>query len=249
MARKAPRKPTHYNKKSNARTKEQSSVPLKYAFDELVAHGYEVVQAPEGAATNKKAKSLALAWFYAQHPNADYSNSGRTVRMSAVYGKGDDAYESVVNLPVSEGQLSKHALKDLRRRTGLNLNPILDAEDDLSVPRVGEVEAASKRFDKAVMAVYELYASIGADDVSEEALARFEEQVNELLIGFAHGEQKRIKDKAQEMLLEDFATPELPAGDSAGAGDTDAADLEEDDDDFDWGDDDEVYVVVTPPRP
>lgn len=44
MPRKAPRKPEHYNQKSNNRRKPQSSVPLKYVMEQLIAGGYDVVR-------------------------------------------------------------------------------------------------------------------------------------------------------------------------------------------------------------
>lgn len=135
MARKAPRKPTHYNKKSSARTKPQSAVPLKYAFDELVANGYEVVPVDEGVKTNKKAKSLVLSWFYKDHPDGNYSNSGRTVQMGLVSGDGE-YYDQLLNLPVSEGQLSRDAVKKLRNITGLPLDPSAEPEQDAAAPLV-----------------------------------------------------------------------------------------------------------------
>lgn len=237
MARKAPRKPTHYNKKSNNRTKPQSSVSLRDVFDELRANGYEVVQS-QSAKKNRKAASLVAAWFYKEYPRADYSNSGRTVRMCAIHGRGEYAVETIINLPVSDGQLSRDAVKRLRAKTGLDFNPQAEAEEnDASVPRVGEEEAAQARFDQAVMDVYELYAAKGEEGVSDKAIAKYEEQVEERLSAFTRKEQKAIKEAAQELLLKTFGTAE-------------ALGPEDDDDGF-WDDDDEVYIIVdkSAPRP
>lgn len=46
------------------------------------------------------------------------------------YGHG------TISVPVSDGNLSRDALKNLRNRTGLALDP--HAEDDMAVPRISE---------------------------------------------------------------------------------------------------------------
>ena len=137
MARKAPRKPTHYNKESNNRTKAQSSVPLKFVLEELERVGYEVIPA-EGRVKKSQTK-FALAWFKSAYPDAGYSKSGRTVEMGLVSEDGEH-YDDVVSVPISEGQLSKDAVKKLRDKTGLDLDPQAaeDEKPEAHVPRVSE---------------------------------------------------------------------------------------------------------------
>ncbi len=127
MSRKAPRKPYHYNKKSSSRTKPQSDVSLKFALNELLASGYTVVTT-EDTSKHRKASILALAWFQKDFPDAKFSKSGRTIQMDDKFGTGS------ISVPVSDGQLSRDALKDLRKRTGLALDP--QTEDTPDVPHV-----------------------------------------------------------------------------------------------------------------
>lgn len=155
MSHKTPRKPEHYQQKSNNRRKAQSSVSLKYVMDELIAGGYELVTTDEQQ-KHRKASVLALAWFQKEFPNAAYSKSGRTVKMMCKFT------DQTISVPVSDGQLSKDAVKNLRRRTGLTLDPQAAAEKE-------ELALGANDNDAATTVREEFDSSAASDAVHDAA--------------------------------------------------------------------------------
>lgn len=130
MAKKEAHAPDYFNKKANTRSKPCTDVSFKAVYKELRDNGYVVIPA-ESDEKNRKAKSLALNWFYRANPDAAYSNSGRSVKMGLLSGNGE-SYDKIIDVPVSDGHPSKDALRNLRDRTGLALDPkAAEAEHDV----------------------------------------------------------------------------------------------------------------------